>query len=391
MSKKLKILHGMDCYLPDTDGVVNCMHNYCTHLSANNDVTAAVPKNKRGYKDNFPYTVVRSKSIFLLGNNVYYGIPKHDRKFKKRIMEGEYDIIHCHSPFNMPRYLLKVAKEKHIPIVSTFHSNMGSIFYDVVKSRRLTRRFERSLGKFYNQFDEVFTCSPLVEKQVRDYGYTGKVTYLPFGTDLPKRDDVEVLRSQANDELKLADDKMVFLYVGRVMHLKRIDFILRSLKILSDKGNDFVFYIVGKGAETKKLQKLVKKLELGDKVQFLGYVKRELLPLLFARADLFLFPSLYDNFALVKVEAAAYSTPCVLIKDSCAGYGVTDDVDGFLAENDERLFAEKIEEAISNPDKLREIGRNASNSLYITWKECTDKLYERYIEILDKWSAKNGN
>ncbi len=46
MSRKLNILQGMDCYLPDVDGVVNCMHNYCTHLSDGNNVTAAVPKKQ---------------------------------------------------------------------------------------------------------------------------------------------------------------------------------------------------------------------------------------------------------------------------------------------------------------------------------------------------------
>ena len=50
MSRKLNILQGMDCYLPDVDGVVNCMHNYCTHLSDGNNVTAAVPKTDEGIR-----------------------------------------------------------------------------------------------------------------------------------------------------------------------------------------------------------------------------------------------------------------------------------------------------------------------------------------------------
>ncbi len=85
---------------------------------------------------------------------------------------------------------------------------------------------------------------------------------------------------KADAELNIPKDKMVLLYVGRVMKLKRIDFTLRSLKILKDKGYDFKFYIVGKGAETRKLKRLTKELELQDCVEFLGFVKRELLPLL---------------------------------------------------------------------------------------------------------------
>lgn len=391
MSRKLNILQGMDCYLPDVDGVVNCMHNYCTHLSDGNNVTAAVPKNRRGYKDNFPYRVVRCNSIFLFGDNVHYGIPKLDAKFRKTIMDGEYDIIHCHSPFATPKFLLKVAKKKNVPIVATFHTNMATIFQDISKSKSLTESFSKSLGKFYNKFDEVFCCSPLVEEQVRACGYTGKVTYLPFGTDLERRTDIEELCGKADAELNIPKDKMVLLYVGRVMKLKRIDFTLRSLKILKDKGYDFKFYIVGKGAETRKLKRLTKELELQDCVEFLGFVKRELLPLLFARANLFVFPSLYDNFALVKVEAAAYSTPGVFIADSCSGYGVTDGVNGFLAEDNDEAFAAKIEQAITDPDVLKTIGQNASRDLYIHWKDCTFKLHERYCEIIDEWRNNNAN
>ena len=77
---KLKILETMDVYLPDVDGVINCMHNYCLNLNEVADVTAVVPKNKKGYVDNFPYKIRRCKSMHIPILNQYYGLPKFDGK-----------------------------------------------------------------------------------------------------------------------------------------------------------------------------------------------------------------------------------------------------------------------------------------------------------------------
>ncbi len=379
----------MDVYLPDVDGVINCMHNYCLNLNDIADVTALVPKNKKGYKDNFPYKIHRCKSIHIPILNQYYGLPKLDRKTKKFVKENDFDIIHVHSPFGMSKYALKIAKKKNIPIVATFHSNMRPIFQDVVKSKFIAERMVQSLGRRYNKFDEVFVCSPLVAEQARSFGYTGKITYLPFGTDFTRCENVEELALKAEESFKIKPKELIFVYVGRVTKLKRIDFILRSLKMVKDRGVAFKFYIVGKGFEMDELKKLTTSLGLDNEVVFTGFIARELFPQILARADLLLFPSTYDNFGLVKVESAAYEIPGVFIEGSCAGYDVKDGVNGFLSEDSEEKFADKICEAVGDYDHLKEIGKNASRDLYISWKDCTDILHSRLREIVEE--KKNGN
>lgn len=385
MEEKLKVIEGMDSYLPDVDGVVNCVHNYCLNMNNKVELNVMVPKNRKGYVDNQPYRIHRCKSIHIPILNDYYGFPKWDKKFRKIMESVDVDIIHIHSPFNMAKFALKLAKKKNIPAVATFHTNMRPIFKSIVKSKFLTEFIVHRMGKLYNKFDEVFVCSPLVEEQVRSFGYTGKVSYLPFGTDLPKCENVDELIVKANKEFNLEENEIVFLYVGRVMKLKRIDFILRSLKIVKEKGLKFKFFVVGKGAELKKLKKLSSELGFTDnEVIFTGFLARELFPLINARANLLLFPSLYDNFGLVKVEAAAYSTAGMFIENSCAGYGVTDGINGYLSKDDEESFAKKIFEATNDLDKLKEVGKNASNDLYISWSDCTSELLKKLNSIVEE-------
>ena len=391
MTEKLKVLQAMDVYLPDVDGVINCMHNYCLNLNDKTELTVAVPKNRRGHVDTQPYKIVRCKSMHLPILNDYYGFPNIDKKFNKTIDNLQFDIIHCHSPFNMSSYVLKQAKKRKIPVVATFHSNMRPIFRSVVKSKFIAEKMVKFLGKRYNKFDECFVCSPLVEEQLRSFGYTGKVTYLPFGTDFEKCPCVEENRLKANQVFNIGADELVLIYVGRVMKLKRIDFILDSLKIVKDKGYKFRFYIVGKGAEMKKLQAKAKKLGFSStEVIFTGFLPREQFPLIFSRADLLLFPSLYDNFGLVKVEGAAYQTPGLFIENSCAGYGITDGVDGFLSKDNVNDFADKIISSTQDRQQLKQIGQTALQNCYISWADCTDALLERLKEIVKEYKKDNN-
>ena len=330
MENKLRIIEGMDAYLPDVDGVIQCMHNYCTNMKDLAEVTAMVPQNRKDYVDNLPYKICRCKSIFIPIVNDYYGFPQRDKDFKKKMDEVDCDIIHIHSPFNMAKYGLKLAKKKNVPIVATFHSNMRPIFRKAVKSKLIAELMVKHIGRRYNKFDEVFVCSPMVEKQLRSFGYKGRVTYLPFGTDFKICGNKEDLCSQANEVFGLDKDELVFIYVGRIQKLKRIDFTLDCLKIVKEKGIKFRFYIVGKGPYINKLKKKAKGLGFSEEeIVFAGFVTNENFSRLYARANLLVFPSLYDNFGLVKVEAASFATPGLYIEGSCTGYGVTDGFDGF--------------------------------------------------------------
>lgn len=386
--EKLKLLECIDSYLPHVDGVINCMHNYCVNAVNDAEVTAIAPAYK-GYSDEYPYKIIRCKSFYFPILDVQYGQATRDKKFTEKILSQKFDIVHIHSPFNMAKFALKVAKAQGIPAVATFHTNMRPIFVQAVKWKWLAERLVQSLGRRYNQYDEIFVCSPPVAEQCRSYGYKGKISYLPFGTNIPKCNEKDELRKKANETFGWKDDELVFVFVGRIEKLKRIDFILDSLKILKDRGVKFRFNAVGKGSDFKKLIKYKRKLGFtDDEVNFTGFVDAETFPLYYARADMLLFPSLYDNFGLVKVEAAAFDTPGIFIENSCAGYGVTDGVNGYLSADNPTAFAERILSAVSDRAALKQVGEQAGKDLYVSWKDCTEQFIARLKEVVERF--KNG-
>lgn len=392
--ERMRVMMAMDVYLPDVDGVIQCMHNYCMNLYDKSTLVAIVPKHKKADDSKYPYKIVRCSSLYIPILRDYYCLPNNDRKLKKYIKNNEFDIVHVHSPFNMAKFALKTAKKKDIPCVATFHSNFRPIFQKVLKIKWLAELVVKHLGRRYNKFDKIFVCSDKVAEQARSFGYKGDILYLPFGTELSKasRDEIVANIEKANQEFNLKADELVFLYVGRVMQLKRINFTLDALKVIKEKGIKFKFYVVGKGVDLESTQRYAKKLGFtDDEVIFTGFMARENLPLIYSRADLLLFPSLYDNFGLVKVEASAYDTAGVFVKDSCAGCEIVDGENGFLCDDNVESYAETIMRAVADKDKLEQIGENAGQTLYINWAQCTDRLMDAYKQIIAEYKQKRQN
>ena len=76
---------------------------------------------------------------------------------------------------------------------------------------------------------------------------------------------------------------------------------------------------------------------------FTGFVgDREEILSLYRRADLLVFPSVYDNAPMVVREAAAMGTPALLVRGSCSAEGVTHGDNGFLCEADPASIASSV-------------------------------------------------
>ena len=102
----------------------------------------------------------------------------------------------------------------------------------------------------------------------------------------------------------------------------------------------------------------------------------------YAAADLFLFPSLYDNAPLVVREAAALHTASVMAKGATASTILTDGYNGFLTGNDASELAALLRRLASEPELVRRVGENASRSIVRSWEDCVDEVLERYDILL---------
>jgi len=132
-------------------------------------------------------------------------------------------------------------------------------------------------------------------------------------------------------------------------------------------------------------------LGLSDKVTLLGNIHdRERLKKIDAAADLFLFPSLYDNAPLVVREAAAMHTPALLLRESTAAEVVKADVNGFLSANDTQAYAQQVTYLMEHPEVLQRVGDKASSTISRSWENVIDEVILRYRDIQESYRLKHG-
>ena len=382
-----------DAFYPVVDGVVTVVKNYAEILNTKyGDCFVVAPENP-GYVDNESFDVIRVKSIALPQRPPYrFGMYRLDRKAKHEISNHKIDIIHAHSPFGIGNDSLRVARKNDIPIVATFHSKFYDDFKQILKFDSLTELVIKYVIEYFNKVDQVWTVNNATALTLRDYGFKGNIEVVQNGADVKYPENAQELIDRTNSKYGLSSDENIFLFVGQHIWQKNIKNLILAMSKLKEKGLKYKLLMVGSGYAKEDLESMAKELDLDDYVKFLGVVyDREELAGLYLRADIFIFPSLYDNASVVVKEAAAMRTPSVLIKGSNTAEGVIDNENGFLTENSPEEIADRINEAIKEPDLLKQAGKRASETLTISWEYVVDEVYGRYAELIDLYKKKGTN
>ncbi len=384
-SKKLKIGLFIDTFYPMVDGVVVVVDNYARRLSKIADVTVFAPKGRKDFDDStLPYKVVRCRSrlpLFFLDYDL--PVPKMDKNFKKELRESNLDIVHIHSPFSLGKQGLIYAKKHDIPLVSTMHSQFKKDFLKNTHSKLITNIMLKNIMRVFNSCDECWAVNDNIGKVFVEYGALKTPKTQNNGTDLKLFSDTKKVED-LRQKYKISKEEKVFLFVGRIDRLKNIFFTVDALKILKDKGFKFKMIFVGGGIDEKELQSKIRVEGLKDNVILAGKIyDRSELACHYALADLFLFPSLYDASSLVQIEAASQKTPTVFIKGAVTAGTVTENVNGFLSENDKSAFAQKILDIFSDENFYNQVCESAYNDLYVSWDDAVKKAFDDYNRLIE--------
>jgi len=379
-----------DAFPPIMEGVGQVVKNYAYWLNKKYGkcyvITPSVPNYN--YENNLP--LLKFISIPIPKTKPFrYGLPFLDFKFKKDLKKINFDIVHAHCPFVTGDLALKVAKDLKIPLVATFHTKYRQDFERLIPSKIIVDRIMKKIINFYQKADSVWAPSISTADILREYGYKNEIEIMPNATDIIPQKNLEQLKYSANSDFETSINDFVMLFIGQIRWEKNLKLIIDSIKILEDQRKEFKMIIVGEGFSEYEVRKLVDNKNLNKKVKFMGkIIDRDKISSYYARANLFLFPSLYDNSPLVVKEAAAFSLPSVLINNSSAAENIIDGENGFLSENTPISYSIKIMDLMNNPKKIIKAGEGAKNSLYHTWEPNVDKVIERYKEIILSYKKK---
>ena len=380
----MKIGEFSDSFLPIIDGVGRVVYNYCDTIARKgHECTAIVPMDNFGYRGGLPFEIIDyySRSVPLM-SKYDAGLPKIDLHYNNRLKMTDFDIVHVHTPFIAGSEGVHYARDHKIPLVGTFHSKYYDDFLQLTGSRHIAGLGTDIIVKFYEQCDEVWAVSESSAKTLKEYGYSGKVEVMPNGMMIRE------LNLEWMDSAKAhfgIDDDPCLLFVGQMNWKKNILKILEACSILKKEGIAFNLIMAGKGPHEDEIKDKVKKLGIEEDTYIVGHVLREdLLNGLYMLADLFVFPSIYDNGPMVVREAANAGTPSIVVRGSSAAEGIDDMVNGFYCEDDSASIEQVIKKAFADREKTAMIGLEAKETIPVAWDDLIDTVIDRYQYLIDK-------
>lgn len=281
---------------------------------------------------------------------------------------GKYDvIIDCENglPFFTPLY----ANERKFLLIHHVHQE--------VFRKSLARPFsqiasflEKRIMPLVYRNIQVITVSESSKKEIMEHKLTAIEPIVIYsGIDLEKFKPI-----------KSKDKNPLVLYLGRLKYYKSLNVFIEAAKLVLEKIPQVQFIIAGEGEKKKDLMALAKKLNLEDKIRFLGKVTEEEKVRLYQRAWVFINPSLIEGWGITTIEANACGVP-VIASDVA---GLRDSVRNphtglLLSYGKSHLFAEKICQLISDKKLRLKISQNAiAWAQEFSWEKSA-KLFYRVI------------
>jgi len=382
----MKIAFFTNNYLPNTGGAAIAVESYREALEKlGHEVHVFAPKYPPWfpkYKEDKDKHIIRFPSIALRFITpqplpLYFSFLVEDY-FRKQ----NFDIVHSHHPFVIGKTALKLAKKYNKPIVFTHHTQYHKyVHYIPIIPQTITSKIAiKESVKYSNQVDLVIAPTKEIKDMIINFGVKTRIEVIPTGIDFSLWEKPIPKDFLDNFPWK---DKKILLYAGRLAKEKNLEFLIQALsKLLKDR-DDVVFLIVGDGEERKNLENLTEKLEIKDKVIFLGWHPREELIYYYKIAHIFVFASTTETQGLVTLEAMAGGCAVVAVEAPGTISLVEDGKEGLLAKEDYNDFYQKVLYLLSNESLLHDMEKNAiKKAVQFSIIESAKKLEELYKELI---------
>ncbi|MBN1402718.1 MAG: glycosyltransferase [Anaerolineae bacterium] len=376
-----------DSFAPIMDGVGVAVQNYALWLNRLVGPAYVVTPAAPHHVDRYEFGVLRYFSLPVPTFRPYrMGIYQLDPEFWQAVRSISFDLVHAHCPFTSGRLARRIAHQRDIPLVATFHTKYRDNLERYTSSRNVVERYLAFITDFYRSADQVWVPNRATGETLREYGYRGPMEVVPNGSDVEmSAAERAAMGAQANRELGLDPDELVFLFVGQHIWEKNVAFLIRALERAQHLGLRFTMLFVGQGYAAETMRDMVAQAGLGSAVRFLGLIRdRERLQRLYARADLYLFPSVYDNAPLTVREAAAAYLPAVLIRGCAAAEGIVDRENGFLSDDSVHAYARTIRELAADAALRKRAGLLAHHTLFRSWEDIVGEVAQRYADVIQR-------
>ena len=168
------------------------------------------------------------------------------------------------------------------------------------------------------------------------------------------------------------------LSLGRLVRTKGLDYLLKAMISVDHK-----LMICGKGPDSSRIQRLVKKYDIGDRVEIRGWVSEEEKNRLMSTCRFFVMPSLFESYGLASVELMSYGRPIVCtnvngLPDTVGDAGI------IVRPKDPAGLADAMNSLMTDRQLRERLGKNARAKAEVyLWKHHIGTIEDVYRKAAD--------
>jgi len=380
----MRIMIAGTVYYPAMNGQAVFTENLSEGLAKRGHEVLSVFPSEKGYAystihNNVCIEAIKSTNLTMIHSDAYFSMFS-ESAIHQIIRSFQPDIVHIQDHFPLSQDVVRAARHYGIHLIGTNHfmpENLAAYVPIISKLKPVYNRIMWNwMLSLYNRLDVATAQSKASAALLRSQGLRIPVQPVSCGIDLKRFfRDSSVDRAAVRTRYGLDPRKTIFLFVGRVDHEKRLDVLLRAIKLLNR--NDIQLAIAGRGTAQESLQTLATELELGERIHFTGFVPAEDLPALLNSADIFSMPSEAELLSIASLEAMACGRPVLLANAVALPELAGDGINGYLFRPGDAADAARCMALLADhPERWKRMGAGSVEKAHYHSLENTLKQYE---------------
>ncbi|HID87423.1 MAG TPA: glycosyltransferase family 1 protein, partial [Anaerolineae bacterium] len=223
-----------------------------------------------------------------------------------------FDLVHAHDW--LVAFAVCALKRIHrIPLISTFHATERGRGRGHLNSP-ISRAINSTEWRLAHESWRMICASRFMAQEVANYFDVpaDRIDVIPNGVNTERFDRWDGVDLSDFRARFATPQERIVLYVGRIVHEKGLHLLVEAGPRVLAQFPEAKFVVAGRGEMLEALRARAGELGVGPKFQFTGFIPDEDRDRLYKVADCAVFPSLYEPFGIVALEAMAAKTPVVV-------------------------------------------------------------------------------
>lgn len=304
------------------------------------------------------------------------------QELREKLSHFDPDIVHIATPSWLGNFALKHAKQALVPVISIYHTHFISYIdyyfkYTPFLIEPVKQRLAESQQAFYNQCDVVYVPSQSICVELLQMGIAQRrMKIWKRGIDAalfsPAKRDPGLMRELTGN------NHPTLLFASRLVWEKNLETLFRIYDLIQKQNIKCNFVIAGEGIARKACELRMKS------AIFTGKVSHEKLSVLYASADIFVFPSVSETCGNVVLEAMASGLPCIIADGGGSKDFIKQGFNGFTCSPyQEQDYVNKISLLLESNHLARQF---SNNGLEHSRGFCWNRLAATYFQELQELS-----